>query len=161
MLNKQRLSPWLAISAFVLGAAWAYANLGELRRAIEPRYWPTVPGIVTESRISHDTEPAAPRFSRVHRRIVTRFHIRYGYMIDGREYSSTRLNLRPPTARPDARSLVTHYPNGATVTVYYNATDPRTAVIDASIPIASVAQAILGGAVAALGLWFSVRRFGR
>ena len=161
MLKRPRRSWWPAAIPLVLGVAWTYANLDELRQAIGPRHWPTTPGVVTESRITYDTEPAAPRLSRVHRRIVTRFHIRYRYTIGGREYSGTRLNLRPRTARPDARSLVTHYPENAAVTVYYDAADPTTAVIDASVPAGSVAEMILGGAVAAFGLWLLMRRLGR
>jgi hypothetical protein len=130
----------------------------ELRHVLEPRDWPTVPGVVTESRISDDMVPAVPPLSRAHPRIVTRFHVRYAYTIHGREYSSTRLNLLPRTGRQDSRSLVARYPINAAVIVYYDAHDPATAVIDTSIPIASAVQVTFGGAVAGVGLWFLMRR---
>src|SRR5579862_1034025 len=119
-LRSWMLGRWPATIVLVLGVAWAYANLEELHRALMPRHWPTVLGVVTEARISDDIETVVAHYGTTYTRSVTRLHVRYKYTVDGRNYSSTQLNLWPPTAHSNPHHQLARYSSNAPVTVYYD-----------------------------------------
>jgi hypothetical protein len=111
-------------------AAFLYAQ-GEWNRAQAhaSHGWPTVPGVVQESRIDS-------KWSQ-HRRLF-RLVLSYRYEIGRDGYDGDMAMFGPSwlTSRKSTEALAQKYPVGAKVTVHYDPEDPKTAVLDVSDAIA-------------------------
>ncbi len=87
--------------------------------ALDSPGWPTTQGRVLESQLEDRGEPTP--------KVV------YEYAVDGRIYQSSQLGFDifdKPGGRGRAASRVERYPNGAQVTVYYDAGHPACAILE-------------------------------
>jgi len=107
-------------------AAFLYAQ-GEWNRvqARASRAWPTVPGVVQESRIDHKQT----QYTRLHRLVL-----RYRYEVGRDGYDGDMAEFGPSwvRAKDSIEALAQKYPVGAKVTVHYDPNDPKTSVLDVS-----------------------------
>lgn len=133
-LSNQAVTPLQAFT--MLGAmlfrcaAFVYAQ-GEWNRAQAHASggWPTVPGVVKESRIDS-------KWSQ-HRRLF-RLVLSYRYELGRDGYEGDMAMFGPSwlTSKKSTEVLARKYPVGAKVTVHYDPNDPKTAVLDVSDAIA-------------------------
>jgi hypothetical protein len=108
-------------------AAFVYAQ-GEWNRAQAhaSRGWPTVPGLVQESRV----DSKGTQYGRLYRLVLS-----YHYDLGHREaYDGDMAAFGPSWVkdREAIEALAQKYPVGAKVTVHYDPDDPKTAVLELS-----------------------------
>ena len=88
--------------------------------------WPTVPGVVTELRVSSHTSYQNGRTSTQHTA-----QVKYAYQVNGQSYDSNRLGFgNPGGGKKKANTKIAEYPQGAPVTVHYDPADPSNAVLE-------------------------------
>ncbi len=86
--------------------------------------WPSVPGRITESRISKPRQKAE------------RPWVFYKYEVNGKSYSYSGINpgLTEDTGLEYAQQIVSRYPKEKDVTVYYNPKNPGQAYLEKTAP---------------------------
>jgi hypothetical protein len=123
-----------SIQAFtILGTMMfpAAAFLAARRRWFEARAhtsvgWPTVPGVVEQSKVEKIPTLRSGTFYRL--------ALRYRYQVDGADQLGDRAMFGPVRVSNQdlIESLADRFPVGAQVTVHYDPADPATAVLDTS-----------------------------
>jgi len=89
------------------------------------RVWPTVTGIVTESRVKHDAPYDDPDYSHAYIAVV-----RYEYTVDEIPYTSTDFADWDPIPEEQAQAIVARYPVGKRVRVYHDPLDPHASLLE-------------------------------
>lgn len=113
----------------LLGVVVSGYGCRDTRSAKESLYWPETPGVVTASFVHEyteidDSEPAfTPR-------------IGYIYTVDGKTYSNDLISFkfnsmrnRSEKTKSWAETVISDYPIGSAVTVYYNPANPQISVL--------------------------------
>jgi hypothetical protein len=130
----------------VLGAAVTWYGWGELRKARESVNWPTAPGKVLSSEVV-DAGEDNMQFDAA---------ITYAYRVEGetRRNDQVALGQWATSDVKPVRRLVREFPEGASITVYYNPDDPAEAVLKTGptfqswmIPVMGVVFFFFGGFV--------------
>ena len=104
------------------------------RQANRAKRWPAVEGVVIASKTeSHKTRSGGTRGP-----LVTMYEpmVEYSYVVEGREYSSTRVSFGAEVstqARERAAQRAGRYPEGAKVVVHYNPKHPTVAVLETGV----------------------------
>ena len=109
------------VIAFAIGVALYAVQFRQGLRADASKKWPTSPGTVVSSALEQ-----SPDNKRRYRAAV-----RYRYRVGGKDYQSNRVFWGGNEGRQNhMASVVTSYPAGAKMPVYYNPQNPAEAVID-------------------------------
>jgi len=116
-------------AVFLIGVVVSGYGCRDTRSAKESLYWPETPGVVTASFVHEyteidDSEPAfTPR-------------IGYLYTVDGKTYSNdlisfkiNSMRIRSEKTKSWAETVISDYPVGSAVTVYYNPVNPQISVL--------------------------------
>lgn len=114
---------------FLLGVVVLGYGCRDTRSAKESLHWPETPGVITASFVHEyteidDSEPAfTPR-------------IGYLYTVDGKTYSNDLISFefksmrnRSEKTKLWAEAVISDYPIGSAVTVYYNPANPQISVL--------------------------------
>jgi hypothetical protein len=96
------------------------------KEAQDARSWPTANGKIISSRLS------AERDSGFNKPMMYGTSIKYEYSIDGKAFVSNRILFGQMTSNwsNGANTLISRYPPGKVVTVYYNPKNPEIAVLE-------------------------------
>lgn len=115
----------IPIAFWVVGAWVAYLGSVELMRAKESIDWPSVNGEVTVSRISMGSGSDG-------KGSVYGADVRYTYAVDGERYEGSRVAYgdHQEMGRSYGETLVSRYPEGAMVTVFYMPGDPSESLLE-------------------------------
>src|SRR3954467_10448069 len=92
----------------------AAAKVLEIRRA---RRWPSAPGRVIASRTEARRNHPGGNLS-------NQPFVQYEYAVGGRTYRAARLDVGEHTPGSELEAVLTRYPVGAAVTVFYDPADP-------------------------------------
>lgn len=120
--------------------------------------WPTAQGTITES----DVDIRRTRDRDGHRKTRARVEIRFDYTVDGVPYSSDAAHvshlglggfLQSTTGRWTARRTADKYPEGSSVTVFYDPSDPARGTLDTSFSLAGLVLLVVGTGAAGFGAW--------
>jgi hypothetical protein len=149
----------IGVTLLAAGLLALAAAAGDYARARAAADWPSVPGVVSTS------EATTTRLMGRGISLVPWANIAYSYEVGGQTYTSGQITLRPPV--PDAggktaASLLSAYPLGAEVTVYYDPSDPATAVLERERPAEALRSGLilLGAAAVVLLIAWAMRRVG-
>jgi hypothetical protein len=121
--------PSTQIGIALFGAAVTGYGVRLRARAAETLRWPAVRGRIVRCLVREDTplirgadEPRA----------MYRPEVRYEYVVDGREHAATRIDLldRAASSPEFAERVIARYPMWSEVTVFYDPTDPRRAILE-------------------------------
>jgi hypothetical protein len=110
--------------------------------------WPSAEGVIDESRI--DTQRA--KNDQKKQRLVIRYH----YNIDGHSYRNDKAQFLDNVFYPNTskQQVVARFPAGQTVRVYYNPSDPQTAVLITGFPMVTFIGGLLVGLLfLGIGVW--------
>ena len=146
---------WTAV-ALVVGVGVALIGARDWDRANASVGWPTAPGVVTESRVSHTTRTKRGRTTHSHSP-----HVTYRYEVDGRERTASLITFRPTgSSESEAREVVARYPVGAAVTVHHAPGDPELACLEPGPGERQWVPLVAGGGIVLLGVgsWWVLRR---
>ena len=126
-------------------------------RVRETANWLSVPGRVYESRVLQEESysPGTDIGDPGQRTTIYRPEVRFEYRVADREYAAKQLQVGDPVqlSWPDAaEKIVSSYPVGREVTVYYDPADPNHAVLERKVASGSVV--LLG--IAGIGLLVAV-----
>lgn len=110
----------IAAPVLLVGALLLWLNTGRLQAGWESRSWPQVPGEVVSTEISGD---------RVYAPLIT-----YRYAVGGSTYTGESTGHAPgfggKRKRFDAADeIVSHYPPGSKLNVYYEPHDPQVSTL--------------------------------
>lgn len=123
-----RIFPWFIVA---LGALTLYLGFGAMYRGWASNGWPTVPGVVTTSRI--ETERGTGSSSnRTGSRDSYHARVSYDYQVAGETYTGRRVHAgeygTADTAH--AEEVIGSYPLGAEVVVHHHPRRPGDAVLE-------------------------------
>jgi Protein of unknown function (DUF3592) len=116
---------FITLAALALAAVLAHATGErlELRRlSRESREWPTVAGVIVDTRAVWSSSPRSGRsyWPLVH----------YRYTVDGTTYGGDRVSFRADYGRADAEATVAKYPAGSVVSISYSPGVPSRSVLE-------------------------------
>lgn len=135
---------FLACGLIFLGLIFAVAGIISLRPALSSLRWPAAQGEVLSARVAHRDGQPYPL-------------VRYCYQVGEKTYTSARISFRPTTslpglpAEPPAAALA-RYPEGKSITVYYDPTAPERAVLEPGAGLGAYLPVTAGGLFFILGL---------
>jgi hypothetical protein len=166
-----RFSPAISL-LFALGLfwlAWSFVSFGLHVRSESARMaqWPATEGVIVkakmDSRRVRRSDPLLPRRGR-HTIYVHSTNIAYEYNVEGQAYVSTSISrAKGFDALVESRgqfggayqgTWLAKYPEGKRVNVYYDPTDPATAVLERDEPWITYLTFAAAVAVALIGLAF-------
>jgi hypothetical protein len=138
----------LVVGLVIVGAAlFGYAKLyRQWRMADVSGSWPTTPGTVTASSLTMQQRVGGGSAK------TWTVHVAYAYNVAGATHQGTLIHLGGfPSydSETEARSVLARYPEGATPMVFYEPTNPATAVLE---PGAAAAGSSLSLGATLLGL---------
>lgn len=132
------------------GIATVAGGLIRRDKASESRAWPSVRGRVYAARV---IEVQARPFEG-HKYTDYQPEIRYEFTVGGKEYAGNRYTLlasRVPW-RSDAEKIVTQYPIGREVDVYYDPSDPnRCVLVHSNVDALTAGITLISGSLVFLG----------
>ncbi len=149
----------LGVGVALLGLAFIIWMVVWKRRQHGTPNWPYVPGEVTASRVVPFAREGAYGTDHTYTALVE-----YRYTVAGLPYTANTRNFLPnaPATTRDllkAAGVVSRYPEGTAVRVYYNPANPKQATLEVPKPVAhnavlfyGIANLIAGAAIAALGI---------
>ena len=171
VLWPDEISDWLdahfpagahPVATIFFGAAAVVILVGfaaNRRLAGKARMWPTVRGRIVGSRVDSFATRAGGARSGTRMQYYQAL-VEYAYVVEEREFHSTRRSLGPEVAGTEAQAAETaaRYVVGADVDVHVDPADPSSAALDVARPIAWPTL-VVGLALAALACYFG-RLFG-
>lgn len=135
----------LAILLFAVPAMYSFLE-SRRDRVPDTREWPTAAGWITRSEFTSFDGDAT-------------LTLVYNYIIDGEEFSSSRLrryhyiksDAERKMSTSSAKSYVDRYPVGTEMAIHYDPEDPRRAVLETREPAGSISQNLATAGIVILG----------
>jgi len=124
--DKEKLAG--AIIFIAIGILIALFSYSSYKTSLQSKTWPTVNGNIIKSDIERHTGTTgegADKIDTVHEYAK----IAYQYDVDGKHYESTKISFSSSSSSENAEKIVSRYPKGKTVNVYYNPEKPKQAVL--------------------------------
>ncbi len=94
--------------------AVCFIVLSAMKKKKAAQAWPSVPGTVTSSRVQQKEDESDA--------VVT-----YSYAVNGKDYQGNRVGF---FSRDTAQQVVSRYPSGKQVEVFYDPANPSSAVLE-------------------------------
>ena len=115
----------------VVGFVLIYMYFKNLARVRASEGWPASQGTILESWVRESTTTDDDGSTSSHYYP----EVRYAYQVVGVEYQGDKLTFGPKSgsAQSKAAQVVSNYPKGATVTVYYDPQKPSTSVLERNV----------------------------
>jgi hypothetical protein len=115
-----------AIAFTGIGLVIALFSYNAYQTSVESKDWPNVGGVITRSEVEQQTSTTGEGANK--KTTVTSYpKIAYQYEIGGQIHESTKISFSSSSG--DANQIVSRYPKGKTVQVYYNPAKPKQAVL--------------------------------
>lgn len=156
MTPKQAMffMPVFAVIGILLTIFW---GIPTARNAMESRNWPSVNGQITISDLSKN-------YNSDDGSIMYTAKVAYNYSVSGLPYTGSTVAFGDfGSSDPShAGGIVSRYPAGKNVQVYYNPKDPKTSVLEAGSGWSSFMGLIVGIAFAIIGVvgfFFARKKF--
>lgn len=128
--------------------------MGAYRMGQASKFWPTVQGKVIHSAVASSTSSKG--------KISYFTDIQFTYRVDGRDYKSSQVDVEPGPAASyssdssGAYKTVNRYPEGKTVTVYYNAVKPFMSVLQPGVTTMTWWIVGISGFFIFTGVWIAL-----
>jgi hypothetical protein len=125
----------------IAGATMIYWGITEITTVRAMQSWPQTDGVIASSLVVEElsTDSSPPR-------TVHYGAVRYTYTVDDEEFESSTISREPRQYLRDdnASAFTSLYPQGLTVTVYYNPAIPTQAVLKRSGYVAPLSYIAVG-----------------
>lgn len=118
------------------GLVASLSLISNLASALAAARWPTAVGTVLTSRVESRRELAPGRGNQT--MVVWSPLVEYSYRVGARDYHGARIAFGPAVSagRDLANSIAARYPEGATVTVHYDPTNPSQSTLETRVAFA-------------------------
>jgi len=116
----------------LVGALMIFSSVRARKAAERAATWPSIPGLVTSAELvthrHHNSKSHVTTYTYEPK-------VEYSYTVLGTPYTGKRLAYGPASyARNKADEIMARYPQGQSVSVYYNTEDPAESVLDSAAP---------------------------
>jgi hypothetical protein len=129
----------------------AFMFLRDINLARSSATWPTVSGVVTNSKVVTYSRKGKTRH---------RFDIAYEFVVSGQSYSGSRVRFGGVgTSKATAEDLVKRYPAGSSVTVHYFPDDPAECTLETGAAGEGYAVLIFPGMFFLIGIGMLIGSF--
>ena len=132
----------------LLGVIFLIVGLVAMKRAKAAQSWPSMPGTVARTEVvQHEDSDSEGNTSVTYEPVVE-----YNYSVMGQPFTGKRIAFG--TNRYDykkAQEIVTRYPAGSRVNVYYNPDKPKDAVLE-TVAAGGKLLTILGAVMSVIGV---------
>ena len=143
----------MSLVFIAIGLGLLYYARSVTAKAQRSLSWPEVEGAISHSAVLQQMQQT----SSSNNAATYKADVTYRYKVQGRDYYSERITLADfSSSTGRAQGIVDRYPDGATVTVYYNPVDPSDAVLERGGTTGIGVLYLIGGIFAAAGLLFLV-----
>ncbi|MBN1546207.1 MAG: DUF3137 domain-containing protein [Syntrophaceae bacterium] len=115
-----------AVIFVAMGIMIALSAYSAYKTRVQSKTWPTVEGNIIRSEIEQYAG-AGGEGTNAETTVQEYAKIAYQYLVDGRQYESDKISFS--SSSKNAGQLVSRYPKGKTVRVYYNPDKPKQAVL--------------------------------
>ena len=132
----------------LLGLVFLIVGLVATKRAQTAQLWPSIPGTVDRTDVVQHEDSDSDGFTSVTYEPV----VEYSYSVMGQPFTGKRIAFG--TNRYDykkAQEIVTRYPAGSRVNVYYNPDKPKDAVLE-TVAAGGRLLTILGAVMSVIGV---------
>ena len=124
---------------FTVGAGLAYWGWTVLQKAQASTTWPSVQGEILASDVNYWSDEDGDYYQP---------EVTFEYTVADRRYEASRINFSSDTSyntNDDAQAVTNRYPVGQTIPVYYDPTEPDTAVLEPGATAGSYLLLGIGG----------------
>jgi len=140
-------SSLLSLLFVAIGGGLVYYARQMSAKAQQSLTWPSTSGQIAHAAVLYQTRGAGDDENPTYKADVS-----YRYKVNGINYSSSRIAIVDfSSSQARARSIVTRYPDGATVQVYYNPADHSEAVLEPGSGTGNTFLYVMGGVFAVCG----------
>ena len=109
-----------------IGIVIALFTYSAYKTSLESKDWPTVDGVIIKSEVEQQTSTSGEGANK--KTTVKSYpKIAYQYQISGQPYEGTKISFSSSSG--NANQIVSRYPKGKTVRVFYNPAKPKQAVL--------------------------------
>lgn len=127
----------IPLAALAIGFVCELYGKRDLSYAIESINWPGTQGVIIESRVwEHSDEDFSPEYDP---------EIKYSYKVNGRVYINDAVNYdRVNRGEEWAKNVISDYPQGHIVTVYYKPDNPEFSVLERGVSASTIFPVYFG-----------------
>jgi hypothetical protein len=144
---------FFAALLMVVGVVGIFPLVQSIREARASRDWPTVSGVIVTSEVERTPDPTHISFQP---------KVEYSFVAEGRGWSGNRISYAGfgSTKRDAAEAVVSRYPVGSNVLIYYRKSDPNTAVLEPGAATSTYLSILIPPVMVVLGvvIWRAQRR---
>ena len=137
-----------------IGIVIALFSYSAYKTSVESKDWPTVDGVIIKSEIEQQTSTSGEG-SNKKTTVKSLPQIVYQYQISGLPYECTKISFSSSSG--NASKIVSQYPKGKTVRVYYNPAKPKQAVLVPGNTSLNFVPFIFAGVFILLGVGSAIR----
>ncbi len=140
----------LAMLFLVGSSVFFVKGLDQISLAFKSSAWPTVEGVITESKVVHHTGTHDYRKDDTYQPVV-----QYTFTVDQTEYASDRIGYRAYTSfhdQEDAMAVAEQYPKGKQVMVSYQPDDPTQCALETGFAMHMIMRLVMCGVFFCFGL---------
>ena len=150
--RQTKLGMIAALIFFFIGAIFTFFGFKFIRQQQAAQNWPSVQGMITDTYIKESVNES---FDETDDTITYVPKVVYEYMVDGEVYSSMQLTIgfeRSYDRRQKAEEVLTSYPVGVRVNVYYDPANPAEAALNRDLNGFNNVALIVGIVLLAIGV---------
>jgi hypothetical protein len=141
----------MSLVFIAIGLSMLYYARSVSAKAQQSLSWPSTEGVISHSAVLRQMQQTSGSTNTA----TYKADVAYRYKVRGRDYSSGVITLADISSSAGrAQGIVSRYPDGAPVTVYYNPVDPSDALLERGGTSAIGVLYLIGGMFAAAGLAF-------
>jgi len=138
----------------IAGGAWLLSNqVPTVVEGWQSRSWPGAPARVEHSVAIHKYAPSRSRRGGQGTHVM---ELRYGYLVEGRQYTGQRRSLdheHKIYQEKSADLLAKQTPLGSAVAAYYDPADPARSLLEPGVPVGGVTASLFGLSLFGGGLY--------
>jgi Protein of unknown function (DUF3592) len=139
----------MSVVFIAIGLGLLYHARSLSAKAQQSLSWPSTEGLISHSAVLLRMQQSSSSATAA----TYKADVTYRYKVRDRDYSSERITLADFSSTSGrAQGIVNRYPDGASVTVYYNPVDPADAVLERGGTSGIGLLYLIGGVFAAAGL---------
>jgi len=144
----------ISLVFMAIGGGLLFYARNVARKAQQSLSWPATEGVISHAAVLFRTRDSA----QANNAADYRADIAYRFKVKGRDYTSSQITLMDysSSSSANAEGIVTRYPDGSTVKVFYNPQDPSESVLEPGPTRGILILQLIGGLFAVAGAFIFI-----